>query len=156
MLRSLLCLVTILLLLPVTALADDLFRVTSACASMAADSSSGLTYGSTVKAAAVNRVLRAPVTIPDGECVSSIEIAGATTAPGGPIFASLYVLRSGSQATELVGRTSIPEGKSGVYKASFPLTCLHQGDAPYIVVALNAGGGIPYETASCSYIAISE
>ena len=155
MLRWLLCLVTILLL-PVTALADDLFRVTNACASMAADSNSGLTYGTTVKASAVNRVLRAPVAIPDGECISSIEVAGATTAPGGPIFASLYVLRSGSQVPDPVGRASIPEGKSGVYKTSFPLTCLYQGDAPYIVVALNAGGGVPYETASCSYIAISE
>ena len=108
--------------LPDHLFAADGFRTTSVCSAMTSDASTGVSVSAaTVKATAANRVLRQQVQIPVDECVSFIEIAGATTAPGGPIFASLYVLRSESQQPVRVGTVSIPEGKSGVYKASFPL-----------------------------------
>lgn len=156
LIRSLLCLVTILLLLSSTSIAAETsYRQTVACASMSADSNSGLSYGATVKATAANRVLRAPIVVAD-ECLTYLELAGSTTAPGGPIFAAVYLMRSGAQSITTIGRVSIPEGKSGVYKVTFPEVCMQQGDAIFGVVNLNAGGGVPYETASCSYLAIGE
>jgi hypothetical protein len=132
-------------------------RETHACAAMATDSASGLAVSTAgVKASAANRMLRTQARIGEGDCVSYLEIAGSTTAPGGPVWATLYVLRSGQQAASVAASVAIPEGKAGVFTARFSPVCLGRGDAAYLTVSLNAGGGVPYETAACSYVALGE
>jgi hypothetical protein len=155
LMRSILLSLALLLLasIPTHASAVDPFRASIPCALMASDGG-GLTYFGPTKAVGVDRVLRTPLTIPEGECVSYVEISGSTTAPGGPVGAYVYLLRSGAVVT--LGKTTIPEGKAGTYKAAFSQVCAREGDIFWSVVTLNAGGGVPYEAASCSYISVGE
>jgi hypothetical protein len=142
------------LLLPLRAAADTV-RETYACAAMSSDSAQGLSMSvSGAKAVSVDRTLRTQALFLEGGCLSYIEVAGTTTSPGGPVFATLYVLRSGAAEATVVSVVAVPEGKSGVFTSRFTPVCSGRGDAAYISVALNAGSGIPYETAACSYVAV--
>lgn len=153
--RSILLSLALLLIasIPTHASAVDPFRAAVPCALMASDGS-GLTYFGPAKASGVDRVLRTPIAVPEGECISNVEISGSTTSPGGPVGAYVYLLRSGVVST--LGKATIPEGKSGVYKTTFTPVCAREGDIFWSVVTLNAGGGVPYEAASCSYVSVGE